>query len=85
MNVKKLMQVDLGFDPNHEVYVVQVMGLTDQRGLQYHGKSLKEIFPRVKRAILQKAQEIRKFPLPEESRILAPNGAKMMIQPVSRS
>lgn len=77
-DVRKIFQIDIGYSEAHQKYVAQLLCLTDKTRMQYVG-SIKEILPKVKRALAQKVSQIRKFPLPQESRILAPNGAKIMM------
>lgn len=81
-DVQKLFQIDIGYSPKHEKYIAQVMCVTEKKALQYTG-SLKAILPKIRKAVSQKNSEIRRFPLPQESRILAPNGSKLML-PVSK-
>ena len=77
--IQKFYQIDLGIDSKGQ-YHAQVYLLTEKKGIGYREPSLKLLLPRVRKALLQKDKEMRRFPLPTESAILDAAGHKMFMQ-----
>ena len=78
MTITKFYQIDVGVDEKGR-YIGQLLILSEKKGIAYAAPSLKVLLPKLKKAMLQKDKQMRMFPMPQESLILDPNGAKMLI------
>lgn len=77
MPLKKIFQVDVGFDDEEDVYQAQIYSVSDQKVLVGSDKLLRGLMSKVSKQIRKKGIDLKKFPLPEpkeESRIVTLNG-----------
>lgn len=68
--------VEIAVDEATKRYVAGIYSVANKKQLVIVEKSLRLVFPRLKKALLQKDKEMRRFPLPEESLIVTPGSAK---------
>lgn len=72
--MKPLFRIDVAFDEDKQEYFVLLFSLTDNLGVPMKGKPLRKLLARATKLIREKNSEVKHFPLPEPSRIIAPNG-----------
>lgn len=82
MSLHKAFQIDLGFDPDTLNFHAHVYSLRDKKVHVVKGTKLAVVMKEVAKALRKKEIQNRKFPVPEESRIiLATNPVPQLIHP----
>ena len=81
--MKKRFQIDIAFDDEAEVYHAHIYSITDHKMFKIKRTSLRKLLFAINKFLRDKNSEVRHFPMPEESVIIAPdsNGAISLIVP----
>lgn len=73
MNIR--FRLDVAFDDETQDYHGNLYSISDGKGVPMVAKSLRKLLWTASKLMREKNSEVRHFPMPEESLIIAPNGA----------
>lgn len=68
-------RLDVAFDDETQTYHGNVYSISDGKGVPLQNPSLRKLLARASKLMRDKNSEVRHFPMPEQSLIIAPNGA----------
>lgn len=72
--MKKLFDIEIGCDEDKGIYRANVVSSAEGKGKTIEAVSLKLVMVEVSKVVRKRAVHLRKFPLPEPSRIIGING-----------
>lgn len=72
--MKRLFYVEIGYDEEKGTYLANVVSVAENKGKSVEAMSLKLVMVEVSKILRKRNTQIRKFPLPEPSRIVSING-----------
>jgi len=78
--IRKIYQIDLGYDDEKCQWVSQTFSIADQKMHSAFGTKLGPLIDRIKKTLRKKQRAVEKFPLPEENKlVILPD--KMILPP----
>jgi len=67
-------RVDIAFDEQEEMYHANIFSNSDKNVAPVKNSSLRKLMSRITKLVRDKDKEVRHFPLPDASLIVAPSG-----------